>query len=90
VKNEEIAAIGLSVKSWVTMHGFALNVKQNLEYYSLINPCGFSDRKATSMAKILGHEVPMEKVADCLIANFSQVFATRIETGSTAALKTLW
>jgi lipoyl(octanoyl) transferase len=86
VENEEIAAIGLSIKSWVTMHGFALNVKPNLEYFSFINPCGFFDRKATSMSKILGYDVPMEKVADCLIANLSQVFATDISTGSSQVL----
>jgi lipoate-protein ligase B len=87
VENEEVAAIGLSVRSWVTMHGFALNVNPNLEYFSLINPCGFSDRKATSMSKILGHEVLMEEVANRLIANLSKIFATHIDTGATEALK---
>jgi lipoate-protein ligase B len=89
VENEEVAAIGLSVRSWVTMHGFALNVNPNLEYFSLINPCGFSDRKATSMSKILGHEVLMEEVTNRLIANLSKIFATQIDTGATEALK-IW
>jgi len=82
VQNEEVAAIGLSVRRWVTMHGFALNVKPNLKHFSLINPCGFSDRKATSMSKLLGREVHMEAVARRLVAHFSEVFDTLIEMGS--------
>jgi lipoate-protein ligase B len=87
VQNEEIAAIGLSVRSWVTMHGFALNVNPNLEYFSLINPCGFSDREATSMSTILGDEVSMEEVANRLIANLSRIFSAHMEIGAAGALK---
>jgi lipoate-protein ligase B len=79
VNQEQIASIGLSIKRWVSMHGFALNINPNLEHFSLINPCGFSDRKATSISKLLGHEVSMEVVAENLIANFSEVFDTRME-----------
>lgn len=71
---DEIAAIGLSVKKWVSMHGLALNVNTNLKHFSLINPCGFSDRKATSMAAILGHNVPMKQVNDCFKKHFSEIF----------------
>jgi lipoate-protein ligase B len=79
VGNEEIAAIGLSIRRWVTMHGFALNVNPNLKHFSLINPCGFSNRKATSMSQLLGWEVDMEAVAKCLIAHFSDVFDSSTE-----------
>jgi lipoyl(octanoyl) transferase len=61
------------------MHGFALNVDPNLTHFSLINPCGFSDRKATSMSQLLGREVHMEAVAKCLVDHFSDVFDTSIE-----------
>ena len=81
-RGEEIAAIGLSIKKWITMHGIALNVNPNLEHFSLINPCGFSDRKATSMAKLLSEDVPMEEVVPRLIAHFSDVFNVHIEWGS--------
>lgn len=81
-KDEEIAAIGLSIKRWVTMHGIALNVNPNLSHFSLINPCGFSDRKATSMAKLLSQDVPMEEVMHRLIAHFADVFNVPIEWGS--------
>jgi len=82
VNGEEIAAIGLSIKRWITMHGIALNVNPDLEHFSLINPCGFSDRKATSMAELLSEDVPMGEVVTRLIAHFSDVFNVRIEWGS--------
>jgi lipoic acid synthetase len=74
VKEEEIAAIGLSLRRWVSMHGFALNVNIDLEHFSFINPCGFSDRRATSMSKILGSHVPMQEATNSLISHFYDVF----------------
>jgi lipoic acid synthetase len=90
VGKEEIAAIGLSIQRWVSMHGFALNVNPNLTHFSLINPGGFSDRKATSMAKILGHEISMEAVSERLVLHFSNVFHTRMEFRTVTALEELW
>ena len=81
VRDEEIAAIGLSIRKWITMHGFALNVNTDLARFSLINPCGFTNRKATSMAQLLGHEVPMEIVTERLLAHFAKVFDVHLELG---------
>ncbi len=75
VGKEEIAAIGLSVKKWVSMHGFALNINIDLEHFSFINPCGFLDRRATSMSKILASDVPKDRVIKRLIVNFCNVFS---------------
>jgi lipoate-protein ligase B len=74
VNEEEIAAIGLSVQKWVSMHGFALNINTDLEHFSFINPCGFSDRRATSMSKVLGNDVPMGEVTKSLISHFCNIF----------------
>ncbi len=74
VNEEEIAAIGLSLRRWVSMHGFALNINTDLEHFSYINPCGFSDRRATSMSKILNGIVSMKEVANSLILHFCDVF----------------
>ncbi len=79
VKDEEIAAIGLSIRKWVAMHGFALNVNTDLARFSLINPCGFTNRKATSMAHLLGQEIPMEAVRERLLAHFSEIFDVQLE-----------
>jgi len=81
VEEEEIAAIGLSIKRWITMHGIALNVNPNLEHFCLINPCGFSDRTATSMARLLSREIEMAEVTRRLVAHFSDVFDAQIEWG---------
>ena len=70
----ELGAIGISVRKWVTMHGFALNVTTNLDHFSIINPCGFADRQATSMAAYLSHDVAMAPVRERLQFHFSAVF----------------
>jgi len=82
VNKEQIAAIGISVRRWVAMHGFALNVDVNLNHFSLINFCGFSDRRATSMSKLLGCPVSMDAVTKQFIAHFSDVFNTIITLGA--------
>jgi lipoate-protein ligase B len=87
VNREEIAAIGLSVRRWVTMHGFALNVNTNLNHFTCINPCGFTDRKATSMSKILGRTISMEAVAEQLVSHFYDVFKIPPELGTVRPLK---
>jgi len=79
VNDEEIAAIGLRLRRWVTMHGFALNVNTNLAHFSLINPCGFTNRRATSMAQLLGQEIPISMVKERLLAHFAEVFAVQLE-----------
>jgi len=86
VNNEEIAAIGLSIQKWVTMHGFALNICPNLEHFSYIHPCGLPNRRATSMAEILGHGLVMDTVIDQLLAHVSTVFDITIQTGSATEL----
>jgi lipoate-protein ligase B len=89
VGNEEIAAIGLSIRRWVTMHGFALNVSPNLEHFSYINPCGFPDRRATSISQVLGHEVAMDEVTDRLLAHFSEVFDITMKEGPVEDVRSL-
>jgi lipoate-protein ligase B len=87
VNNKEIAAIGLRLKKWVTMHGFALNVNTDLEKFSLINPCGFSDRGATSISSLLSQDISMAAVKKSLLSHFAEVFDARLEQGSDALIK---
>jgi lipoyl(octanoyl) transferase len=53
----KICALGIKVRRWISLHGIALNVTTDLEYFNLINPCGLS-RPVTSMRQILGTHTP--------------------------------
>lgn len=74
VKGEEIGAIGLTVKKWVSMHGFALNVNTDLDHFAFIHPCGLSDRRATSMSKVLGRNISTAEVSAHLKPHFCDTF----------------
>jgi len=77
VGNEKVAALGVHLSRWISKHGLALNVNTNLDPFELINPCG-TGRKATSMARILGRELPMEEVETLMIESFAEVFGVPI------------
>ena len=79
VGSDELAALGLSVRERVTLHGFGLSVNTDLRPFSLINPCGFPDRSAKSMSLLLGGEVAMSAVIERLLARFSEVFDAELE-----------
>jgi lipoyl(octanoyl) transferase len=66
----KICAIGVRIRRYVTMHGFALNVNTDLAYFSHINPCGFTDRGVTSMQQELGRPVLASEVARRIYAHF--------------------
>jgi lipoate-protein ligase B len=74
IEDTKIGFIGVAVQHWITYHGFAFNVAPDLEYFSLINPCGMKNGKVTSLSKLLKREVKIEEVIDCLIPNFNKVF----------------
>ena len=62
VKARKICAIGVRSSRHVTMHGFALNVNTNLDYFTYINPCGFETKGITSMEKELGRSLDFEMI----------------------------
>ncbi|WP_065220083.1 MULTISPECIES: lipoyl(octanoyl) transferase LipB [Butyricimonas] len=75
----KICAIGIKCSRYVTMHGFALNVNTDLNYFNYINPCGFVDKGVTSIAKELGHEVLMEEVKEVVKRYFAEVLGMELE-----------
>ena len=56
------------------MHGFALNVNTDLNYYNFINPCGFTDKSVTSIQKELNKEVNLNEIKDKIISEFKKIF----------------
>ena len=76
VGDEKIAALGVRVTRWITMHGFSLNVAPDLTYYSGIIPCGIFEYGVTSMAKLLTDEVAVDSVKQVLIEKFMNQFQT--------------
>tara|TARA_B100000315_G_scaffold156451_1_gene144976 strand:- start:2181 stop:2828 length:648 start_codon:yes stop_codon:yes gene_type:complete len=77
VGDEKIAALGVRISRWVTMHGFALNVNTDLAFYDGIIPCGIFDHGVTSMEQHLGNLLTMEDVKKDLIKYFNFYFKRR-------------
>jgi lipoyl(octanoyl) transferase len=73
-RERKICAMGIRCSRWVTMHGFALNVSTNLDYFNFIIPCGIQGKQVTSLQKELGRSVDMEEVKQKLKSNFEKVF----------------
>jgi lipoyl(octanoyl) transferase len=71
---EKLAALGVHLSRWVTSHGFAYNVATDLRYFDLIVPCGISDKRATSLERLLGRAVDAREVAAALVRHFGEVF----------------
>ena len=70
----KICAIGVKSSRHVTMHGFALNVNTDLDYFRYINPCGLVDKGVTSMAVELGGTVDFKLVKNTVLSCFTSIF----------------
>lgn len=70
----KICAIGVRTSRWITMHGFALNVNTDLNYFNMIIPCGIQGKQVTSLQKELGKPVDMNDVKEKVKRNFERVF----------------
>jgi lipoyl(octanoyl) transferase len=79
LKARKICAMGVRASRWVTMHGFALNVNVDLEYFGNIIPCGIVDKAVTSMDKELGRKVDEEEVKQKLKKHFSDLFECELK-----------
>jgi lipoate-protein ligase B len=73
----KLASIGVAVKRWVTLHGFALNVSTDLARFAAINPCGLEAGVMGSLGSVLGHPPAMESVKNRVKSRFAEVFDRR-------------
>jgi lipoyl(octanoyl) transferase len=76
VGNDKIAAIGVKVGRWTTMHGVALNVSTDLSYFSRIIPCGIFHKGVTSLDEVTGRSNDIAAVAEAFTRAFAGVFGS--------------
>ncbi|MDR3608927.1 MAG: lipoyl(octanoyl) transferase LipB [Ignavibacteriaceae bacterium] len=74
VENRKIAAIGIKVSRWITMHGFAFNINSDLSFFNGIVPCGIVDKEVTSLKKELDRDIDIHEVKKILLDNFKLFF----------------
>jgi lipoyl(octanoyl) transferase len=74
VNERKIAAIGIKVSRWVSLHGIALNCNNDLSPFSLIVPCGIKEYPVTSLTRECGREVTVEEATAPAIRAFAEVF----------------
>jgi lipoic acid synthetase len=70
----KVAAIGVRVSRRVSMHGFALNLDPDMDYFAMMNPCGIPDRPVTSLTELVGRRVTLEEAVEVVERHFADVF----------------
>jgi lipoyl(octanoyl) transferase len=80
VEGRKIASIGVGVRKWVTMHGFALNVSSDLHGFQHITPCGIADVCMTSVSQELGEEIPLESIRQSIEPHLYRYLGVARET----------
>ena len=74
IKARKICAFGVRCSRWVTMHGFAFNINNDLSYFNKIVPCGIADKGVTSLSKELGREVNINEVKSKVLFHMQTLF----------------
>jgi lipoyl(octanoyl) transferase len=74
----KICAMGVKTSRWVTMHGLAINVNTNLDYFKNIIPCGIDDKSVTSMEKEIGKPLDITEVGTVLSKHLIALFEMEV------------
>ena len=81
ISARKICAMGVKASRWVTMHGFALNVDNDLSYFENIIPCGISNKSVTSITNEIANQVEKYDVKEKIIKNFENIFSAKLING---------
>ena len=79
VGDEKVAAIGVKIRKWVSLHGIALNCSNDLKEFGLIVPCGISNYGVTSVSQLLGRVFSVEEAKPLATRAFESVFGLNFE-----------
>lgn len=82
---EKIGFVGVRIGGGATMHGFSLNVNNDLSPFNMIVPCGIQNVQITSISKLLNTNIDIKETTDFIIRNFVDVF--RVKNYATTSLK---
>ncbi|MFE4105158.1 lipoyl(octanoyl) transferase LipB [Almyronema epifaneia] len=88
IEGRKVAAMGIKVSRWITMHGFALNVSPDLSGFEQIVPCGISDRLVGSLAEFLP-SIQLSQVQQDLIKVFAELFQVNLQCQKASQLSEL-
>jgi lipoyl(octanoyl) transferase len=89
VKDEKIAAIGVKISKWITMHGFAFNINTDISFYDRIIPCGIFHKGVTSLHHVLGKRIEVAEVYEKLIIHFVEIFGFEVKQTSKEELTSM-
>ena len=81
VFSRKICAMGVKASRWVTMHGLALNVNNDLSYFDNIIPCGISNKSVTSIYKETGTSISLNQVKKTITKHFIEIFSAELVEG---------
>lgn len=79
VDERKIGSFGIHLSRWLTMHGFALNVKTDLDQFRAIVPCGLPEVEMCSIYSLTGQQPPLAEVAQHCMREFAAVFERELE-----------
>ena len=79
IGQEKIAAIGLYVSDWTSIHGFSLNVSTDLKFFSMIIPCGLNGTGVTSVEKLANKKIHHKEIIDMVASEFEKTFDVCLE-----------
>lgn len=86
VGGEKVAAIGVRVSKWVSIHGIALNCDNDLSPFDLIVPCGIRGAAVTSLTKLAGRRVTTREASELWITSFESVFGLTLREATLEGL----